>query len=113
MHKGQLASPSALYLSRHLHAGARGTRNERVLSWPKAHILSRNDIRNRVLGRCAATTTGSRMRDHHIPELPDGWDYSARTTKFAWRTHGVVERRGSCLMAASERHSKQVSLLKV
>ena len=28
---------------------------------------------------CITITGGARLRDHHIPELLDGWEYSART----------------------------------
>ena len=81
MHKGQLALPSGLCLSRFPHAGAPSTRirSGRALSWLKAHILSRHDVRSRVLGGLHTTTSGVRMRDDHISTLLDGWEYSART----------------------------------
>jgi len=28
---------------------------------------------------CSTTTDGARMRDRHIPDLRNGWEYSART----------------------------------
>jgi len=28
---------------------------------------------------CITTTSGAQLRDHHMPELLDGWEYSART----------------------------------